>query len=53
VAAGALIVEEAGGQVTGTSGQPFTPHAGHIVASNGHLHAAVLSTLDTVRRQSR
>jgi myo-inositol-1(or 4)-monophosphatase len=50
VAAGALIVEEAGGRVTGTAGQPFTPHAGHIVASNGHLHTVVLSTLDTVRR---
>ncbi len=51
VAAGALIVEEAGGRVTGTSGEAFTPHAGHIVASNGHLHAVVLSTLDTVRRR--
>ncbi len=50
VAAGALIVEEAGGRVTGTFGEAFTPHAGHIVATNGHLHAAVLSTLDTVRR---
>ena len=53
MAAGALIVAEAGGQVTGTSGEPFTPYAGHVVASNGHLHAAVLSTLDTVRRGPR
>ena len=52
IAAGALIVEEAGGRVTGTRGETFTPHAGHIVASNGQLHAAVLSTLDTVRRQN-
>ena len=51
VAAGALIVEEAGGCVTGTAGEAFTPHAGHIVASNGHLHAGMLSTLDRVRRQ--
>lgn len=50
MAAGALIVAEAGGRVTGTAGEPFTPYAGHVVASNGHLHAAVLSTLDTVRR---
>ena len=49
VAAGALIVEEAGGTVTGVHGEMFTPHAGHIVASNGHLHGAMLSTLDTVR----
>jgi len=53
VAAGALIVEEAGGRVTGTSGEAFDPHAGNIVASNGHLHAAMISTLDTVRRQHR
>lgn len=51
VAAGALIVAEAGGRISGTAGEPFSPHAGHIVASNGHLHAAMLSTLDTVRRQ--
>ena len=51
IAAGALIVEEAGGRVTGSRGEPFTPHAGHVVASNGHLHPLVLSTLDTVRRQ--
>lgn len=50
VAAGALLVEEAGGRVSGTAGEPFTPHAGHIVASNGHLHEAMLSTLDRVRQ---
>ncbi len=50
VAAGALIVQEAGGTVTGTGGEHFSPHLGHTVASNGHLHAAMLSTLDSVRR---
>lgn len=50
IAAGALLVEEAGGRVTGTRGEPFNAHAGHVVASNGHLHGVVLSTLDTVRR---
>ena len=50
IAAGALLVEEAGGRVTGTRGEPFTAHAGHVVASNGHLHDVVLSTLDIVRR---
>jgi myo-inositol-1(or 4)-monophosphatase len=50
IAAGALLVQEAGGHVTGTRGEPFDAHAGHVVASNGHLHAVVLSTLDTVRR---
>jgi myo-inositol-1(or 4)-monophosphatase len=51
IAAGVVLVEEAGGRVTGTRGEPVTPHAGHVVASNGHLHETVLSTLDTVRRQ--
>jgi myo-inositol-1(or 4)-monophosphatase len=50
IAAGALLVEEAGGRVSGVRGEPFNAHAGHVVASNGHLHGAVLSTLDTVRR---
>jgi myo-inositol-1(or 4)-monophosphatase len=52
IAAGALLVEEAGGRVTGVMGAPFSPHGGHIVASNGHLHGVVLSTLDNVRRQA-
>jgi myo-inositol-1(or 4)-monophosphatase len=50
IAAGALLVEEAGGRVSGVRGEPFNAHAGHVVASNGHLHGAVLSTLDTVRQ---
>ena len=39
-AAGALIVQEAGGTVTGMDGSAFSPMAGHVVASNGHLQAA-------------
>jgi myo-inositol-1(or 4)-monophosphatase len=48
VAAGALIVEEAGGRVTGMDGTPFDPAAAHLVASNGQLHDAML---DVIRRQ--
>ena len=44
-AAGALIVEEAGGRVTGLAGQPFDPFSGHIVASNGPVHDAVLEVI--------
>ena len=33
LAAGALIVEEAGGRVTGMDGSPFSPEAAHLVAS--------------------
>jgi myo-inositol-1(or 4)-monophosphatase len=48
VAAGALIVEEAGGRVTGMDGTPFDPAAAHLVASNGQLHEAML---DVIRGQ--
>jgi myo-inositol-1(or 4)-monophosphatase len=45
MAGGTLIVEEAGGRVTGMDGLPFDLRAGHTVASNGHLHAAMLETI--------
>jgi myo-inositol-1(or 4)-monophosphatase len=42
VAAGALIVQEAGGTVTALDGGPFSPEAGELLASNGRLHADLL-----------
>lgn len=51
VAAGALIVEEAGGRVTGMDGRPFDPSAGHLVASNGHLHAQMVTSIEEFRRR--
>jgi myo-inositol-1(or 4)-monophosphatase len=42
-AAGALIVQEAGGRVTGLDGGPWVPAAGHILASNGHIHDELLA----------
>jgi myo-inositol-1(or 4)-monophosphatase len=42
VAAGVLLVEEAGGRVTDGRGRPFRAGANEIVASNGHLHEAAL-----------
>jgi myo-inositol-1(or 4)-monophosphatase len=53
VAAGALIVQEAGGTVTGLDGGPFDVFAGHIIASNGPLHAAILETVQRVRAATR
>jgi myo-inositol-1(or 4)-monophosphatase len=47
VAAGALIVLEAGGTVTGMDGAPFNADAGHLIASNGPLHARMH---DVIRR---
>ena len=45
VSAGALIVEEAGGIVTGMDGTPFSPAAAHLVASNGPLHTSMLQVI--------
>lgn len=44
-AAGSLIVEEAGGRVTDFAGKPFDPFGAECAASNGLLHAEVLSVL--------
>ncbi len=45
VAAGILIVEEAGGQVTDLDGGPSRLEEGNVVASNGQIHAAMLRVL--------
>ncbi|MCB9728517.1 MAG: inositol monophosphatase [Deltaproteobacteria bacterium] len=45
VAAGVVLVREAGGVVTGPGGRPFDPARPDIVASNGHIHAALVSAL--------
>jgi myo-inositol-1(or 4)-monophosphatase len=50
LAAGALIVLEAGGTVTNTRGAPFDLQEGEVVATNGAIHQELLAELDTVRR---
>ncbi len=45
VAAGGLIVQEAGGSVTDFSGHDFKVDAREIVASNSRLHADLLKTI--------
>ncbi|MBF6567504.1 MAG: inositol monophosphatase [Candidatus Binataceae bacterium] len=56
VAAGALIVEEAGGRVTNMDESALDLEGGRIVASNSHVHRAMLDTIaenwqDAERRQ--
>jgi myo-inositol-1(or 4)-monophosphatase len=51
VAAGALIVTEAGGRVTDTTSQQFDPHKGEIIASNGAIHSELVSHLARARLQ--
>ena len=52
VAAGALIVEEAGGRITGMDGSQFDPAAAHLVASNGQIHAAMLDVIQYAPQQT-
>ena len=40
--AGALILEEAGGKVTGMDGKTWRPEEGHILATNGLIHDEIL-----------
>ena len=47
IAAGALIVEEAGGRVSLCDDTTFMSRVGEIVASNGHIHAPMISTIQT------
>ena len=45
IAAGALIVEEAGGRTGDFSGRTLDLHGQQTLASNGHLHGALLDVL--------
>ena len=45
VAAGQLLVSEAGGRVTGFKGEPYSVYNNRIVASNGRIHDEMLEML--------
>jgi myo-inositol-1(or 4)-monophosphatase len=45
IAGGALIVAEAGGRITSLTGGPFTSRGGTVLATNGHLHGAMLEVI--------
>ena len=49
VAAGVLIVEEAGGRVTHMDGTPFESRDGHVLATNALLHEAMLEVIASFR----
>ncbi|MCP4445599.1 MAG: inositol monophosphatase [Myxococcales bacterium] len=48
LSAGALIVREAGGCVTGITGDTFSSRSGHAIASNGGIHKEILAELAIV-----
>jgi myo-inositol-1(or 4)-monophosphatase len=45
IAGGGLIVAEAGGRITNMAGHPFASRGGHVLATNGHLHQAMLDVI--------
>jgi myo-inositol-1(or 4)-monophosphatase len=47
--AGSLVVQEAGGRVTGLDGSSWDPHCGHVLASNGHIHEAMVAVIQATR----
>jgi len=49
LAAGVLLVVEAGGTVTDTRGGTFDPHAGEVAATNGAIHEGLIAELGRVR----
>jgi myo-inositol-1(or 4)-monophosphatase len=53
VAAGALIVEEAGGKVTDLAGDVHRLSGGQIAASNGRVHDELIAVMADVGRRPR
>jgi myo-inositol-1(or 4)-monophosphatase len=49
LAAGVVLVQEAGGRVTAYDQTPFDPFSGRILATNGHLHGAMSHELQQVK----
>lgn len=50
IAGGALIVEEAGGRMTGMHGEPFSSRGRHVLASNTLLHEQMLGVIRDFQR---
>ncbi len=51
MAAGALIVQEAGGTVTNLRGGAYSSRGRSIVATNGHVHGAMLGVIEAFERK--
>jgi myo-inositol-1(or 4)-monophosphatase len=46
MAAGLLLIQEAGGRVTDIQGGPWQPWESRVLVSNGHVHHALLELMD-------
>ncbi len=53
IAAGTILVEEAGGQVTAYDQSPFEIKSGRILATNGKVHSELSSVLSKVKPLAR
>ncbi len=53
MAAGIVLLEEAGAKVTDFSGGPVDFQSGNLVGANPHLHRSILSVLGQSRRRGR
>jgi len=51
IAAGAVILAEAGGKASGLGGEPFDAFAGHVLASNALIHDAMTQLIREVRHR--
>jgi len=45
IAAGMLLVQEAGGTVTGMNGEPYGLHVRDVAATNGRIHEALIAAI--------
>jgi myo-inositol-1(or 4)-monophosphatase len=53
IAAGALIVQEAGGRVTTVTGEPFRSRAGSVLATNAQIHDQMVTVIAEVARSRK
>lgn len=51
IAAGSLIVEEAGGKVTNLAGGPLDISSGHILATNAKIHQEIVDVLVRLEKE--
>jgi myo-inositol-1(or 4)-monophosphatase len=49
IAAGGLLITEAGGKITSADGGEFDPREGTVLASNAELHPQILKLLDAAK----
>jgi myo-inositol-1(or 4)-monophosphatase len=48
MAAGTLLVTEAGGKCSGMKGEPLSLYGPHLLADNGHIHQETLSIFSEI-----